>query len=93
MVRGEAPFEAIERLHGAERRLLRPRGEVAGVAFAALEQNNLLDDLDRRQPALGRVSEEREQRVSRCAQANAAEGVCDVDGHDALRGWSYWPRS
>src|SRR6185437_10881070 len=39
----EAPIESVERLHCAKGRLLRSRGEVSGVAFAPLEEDDLLD--------------------------------------------------
>jgi len=61
-------------------------GPCASISDRREIEDNLLDDLARREPTLRRVSEQREKRLARCAHANAAEPVCNVDGHDALRG-------
>jgi len=89
----EAPIEAIEGFHRAERGPLGPRRKVPGVAFAAFEKNDLFDHLCRRQSTLGRMSEQGEKGLPRCTQADAAEPVGDVGGHGVLRGRSYCPRS
>src|SRR5829696_2291894 len=59
------PVEAVERLEGAEGRRLRPRGEVAVVAFATGERDELLEGLHGRQARGGGMRDEREQRFAR----------------------------
>jgi hypothetical protein len=44
----ETPVEAIERLHRTELCALRARGEIARLAFASFELDDLFEDLDRR---------------------------------------------
>jgi len=79
---GVIPVEEVHRLVRPYRRSLGARRQIAGVAFASLGLDQVLNDLDGREAILGRMGEQRFELALRCPQPDAPEVIIDV-AHDA----------